>query len=207
MPVTGVLLFAVPKASETVQIIWVMISYNLFYSFAYTIYNMSHALMVPLSTRATEQRGSLSVFNNVASVMVSGIIVALVFPMVVMPMLGVNKELWLLTMSILAILTLPLTLLEYFYTKERVTQESSDKEIVRPLKEQLHAVLHDKYWVLIIVYFFVYTLGSCFKNASLVYYCNYVLGSYNDGITQTMASVIGGIPMRIGIFAVCPGSY
>ena len=32
--VTGVLLFTVPQASETVQVIWVMMSYNLFYSFA-----------------------------------------------------------------------------------------------------------------------------------------------------------------------------
>ena len=56
-----------------------MISYNLYYSVAATIYNMSHGLMVPLSTRNTAQRGSLSVFNNISAVMVSGIIVALVF--------------------------------------------------------------------------------------------------------------------------------
>ena len=29
---------------------------------------------------------------------------------------------------------------------------------------------------------------------SLVYFCNYVLGTYNDGVTQTMISVIGGLP-------------
>ena len=33
MPVTGILLFAVPNAPEEVQVIWVMLSYNLFYSF------------------------------------------------------------------------------------------------------------------------------------------------------------------------------
>jgi GPH family glycoside/pentoside/hexuronide:cation symporter len=31
-----------------------------------------------------------------------------------------------------------------------------------------------------------------------------VLGHYNDGVTQMMVSVIGGIPMGIGIFAVWP---
>ena len=39
---------------------------------------------------------------------------------------------------------------------------------------------------------------------SLVYFCNYVLGTYNDGITQTLVSALGGIPMGIGIFAVWP---
>ena len=58
--ISGVLLFTVPNASETVQVIWVMLSYNLFYSFAYTIFNMSHNLMVPLSTRNTTDRGGLS---------------------------------------------------------------------------------------------------------------------------------------------------
>lgn len=205
MPITGILLFVVPKASETVQVIWVMLSYNLFYSFAFTIYNMSHTLMVPLSTRNTTQRGSLSVFNNVANVMITGMIVALVFPMVVMPMLGANQGLWIAVMSGISILVLPLTLLEYYYTKERVTEESADAPMeAKPIREQLNAVLHDKYWVLIIAYYVVYTIGVCFKNASLVYYCNYVLGTYNDGITQTMVSVIGGIPMGIGIFAVWP---
>ena len=32
MPITGILLFTVPEASQTVQVIWLMLSYNLFYS-------------------------------------------------------------------------------------------------------------------------------------------------------------------------------
>lgn len=202
MPITAILLFTVPAASETVQVIWVMLSYNLFYSIAFTIYNMSHTLMVPLSTRNTQQRGGLSVFNNISAVMISGIIVALIFPMVVMPILGANKSAWITIMSIIAILVLPLTLIEYYFTKERVTEESNAE--AQPLLPQLKAVIRDKYWVVIMLYYVVYTLGTNFKNVALVYFCNYVLGSYNDGITQTLVSVLGGIPMGIGIFAVWP---
>ena len=202
---TGILLFTVPNAGETVQVIWVMLSYNLYYSFAYTIYNMSHNLMCPLSTRNTIQRGGLSVFNQISTIMMSGIIVALIFPMVVMPMLGVDQTKWILVMSVLSILSLPLTLLEYYFTKERVTEEQGDKEERKlPYLTQLKIVLTDKYMILMFVYFFIYTLGSALKNIGLVYYCNYVLGSYNDGVTQMMISVIGGIPMGIGIFAVWP---
>ena len=202
---TGILLFTVPNAGETVQVIWVMLSYNLFYSFAYTIYNMSHNLMCPLSTRNTIQRGGLSVFNQISTIMMSGIIVALIFPMVVMPMLGVDQTKWILVMSVLSILSLPLTLLEYYFTKERVTEEQSGTEEKKlPFLTQLKIVLTDKYMILMFVYFFIYTLGTSLKNIGLVYYCNYVLGTYNDGVTQTMISVIGGIPMGIGIFAVWP---
>lgn len=205
LAVTGILLFTMPSGSETVQVIWLMVSYNLFYSFAYTIFNMSHNLMVPLSTRDTTQRGSLSVFNQIATIMMSGILVALVFPMVIMPAIGADKSKWIVLMSVLSILALPLTLLEYFFTKERVTLENQGtEEAAIPFRAQLKAVFTDRYMLIIYAYFLIYTFGTSIKNLSLVYFCNYVLGTYNDGITQTLISVIGGIPMGIGIFAVWP---
>lgn len=205
LTITGVLLFTVPTGSQTVQAVWVMISYNLFYSFAYTIFNMSHGLMVPLSTRNTTQRGGLSVFNQIASIMMSGILVALVFPMVIMPVIGVNRGKWIAMMSALSVLALPLPLLEYYFTKERVTLENKESDTAAiPLASQLKAIFIDKYMLIIYAYFLIYSTGSTIKNISLVYFCNYVLGSYNDGTTQTLISVIGGIPMGIGIFAVWP---
>lgn len=205
MPITGILLFTVPQMDKSYQAIWVILSYNLFYSFAFTIYNMSHNLMVPLSTRDVQQRGSLSVFNNISSVAATGIIVALLFPMLIMPKLGVNKSAWILTMSIVSILALPLTLVEYYFTRERITEENAGEEPEKiPLKTQLAAVIRDKYWVVLFLYLIVYHVGANLKNMSLIYFCNYVLGTYNDGKTQTLISVIGGIPMGIGMFAVWP---
>lgn len=205
LTISGILLFAVPSASTTVQVIWVMLSYNLFYSFAYTIFNMSHNLMVPLSTRDTTQRGGLSVFNQIATIMMGGILVALIFPMVIMPAIGVDKHKWIILMSVLSIMALPLTLLEYYFTKERVTEETQEEANNSvSFKTQLKAIFTDKYMIIIYVYFLIYTFGSSIKNMSLVYFCNYVLGTYNDGKTQTLLSVIGGIPMGIGIFAVWP---
>lgn len=206
LTVTGILLFTVPSGSEIVQVIWVMVSYNLFYSFAYTIFNMSHNLMVPLSTRNITQRGGLSVFNQISTIMMSGILVALVFPMVIMPVIGVDQGKWITLMSALSILALPLTLLEYYFTKERVTLEERSAGIEKtvPFAQQLKAIFTDRYMLLIYAYFLIYTAGTSIENISLVYFCNYVLGTYNDGITQTMLSVIGGIPMGIGIFAVWP---
>lgn len=174
--VTGVLLFVVPEGNETVQVIWVIASYNLFYSFAYTIFNMSHNLMVPLSTRNTLQ------------------------------IMGSDKVNWIIVMSILSAIALPLTLIEYYYTKERVTEEQASGKTEKkvPFLTQLKIVLTDKYMVVMFLYFLIYTFSSSLKNIGLVYYCDNVLGEYNDGKTQMFVSVIGGIPMGIGIFAVWP---
>ena len=76
LTVSGILLFVIPGGSMALQSIWIMLSYNLYYSIAFTMYNMSHRLMAPLSTRNSEQRGGLAVFNNIAEIMVTGIIVA-----------------------------------------------------------------------------------------------------------------------------------
>lgn len=206
VPITGILLFTVPESNDTVKALWVMISYNLFYSFAYTIFNMSHGLMVPLSTRDGTARGGLSVFNQITTIMMSGILVALVFPMVIMPMIGVDKSKWITLMCILSIVALPLTLMEYFFTKERITEEMDKAEEQSKLSfpEQMKLLFTDRYMLIIYGYFLVTTIGMTIKNIGLVYYCNYVLGTYNDGVTQMLVSVIGGIPMGIGIFAVWP---
>ena len=206
VPITGVLLFTVPESNDTVKALWVMISYNLFYSFAYTIFNMSHGLMVPLSTRDSTARGGLSVFNQITTIMMSGILVALVFPMLIMPMIGVDKQKWITLMCVLSIVALPLTLLEYFFTKERITEEAKELGERDKLSfgEQMKLLFTDRYMLLIYSYFLVTTIGATIKNIGLVYYCNYVLGTYNDGVTQMLVSVIGGIPMGIGIFAVWP---
>jgi len=207
MAVTGILLFTIPEAGETVQILWILLSYNLYYSFAYTMYNMSHNLMVPLSTRDMQQRGKLSVFSQVSTIMIPGTIVALLFPMFVLPAIGVDKSRWIAVMSVIAILALPLTLLEYYFTKERITAETAEaprKERALPLIRQLKALATDRYMLIMLLYFLIYYFGVNMKNISLIYYCNYVLGTYNDGITITLVSAIGGIPMGIGVFLVWP---
>lgn len=205
--VSGILLFLIPGGSQTLQVIWVIFSFNLFYGVAFNIYNMSHNLMVPLSTRNTEQRGKLSVLNNISTTMVTGIIVALVFPAVVLPVLGADANRWLLTISILSVLAFPLILLEYYYTRERITLEKKneeDREETVTGRQQLLGILKDRYALMLFAYFILVQTASQLKNISLVYYCNYVLGTYNDGHTQTLISVIGGFPMGIGLFAVWP---
>ena len=84
--------------------------------------------MVPLSTRNTAQRGVLAVFNNISTIMMSGIIVALIFPMAIMPALGASKGMWIIVMSIVSTIALPLTLIQYYFTKERITEEKRDQQ-------------------------------------------------------------------------------
>ena len=90
----AILSFSVPNASTTVQAIWIMFSYNLYYSIGYTIYYMSHTMLVPLSTRNTKQRDGLAMLSNMALSIIPGFCVAMLFPSLLLPALGVDQEKW-----------------------------------------------------------------------------------------------------------------
>lgn len=206
VPITFLLLFLIPKQHSLLQLGLVLLTYNLFFSFAYTIHTMSYTLMVPLSTSNVTQRDQLSLFSNIGFNMLPGTVVALLFPAVLMPILGADYDRWILAMAILAALAFPLMLVEYFYTKERVTEaaEQAGETKTIPLKEQLKICFSTKYWILLILFVFLYNIESNIMTVSLPYFCNWVLGTYNDGSTQALLSVVGKMPLGFGVFILWP---
>lgn len=205
--VTSILLFTVPGASTAVQVAWVTISYNLYFAVAFTMYNISHNLMVPLSTRNGKQRDALAMISSVGVSMIPGIIVSLIIPTFVLPRIGVDQGKWMFVMSILSILALPAVMLEYYFTRERVTEETMDlpeENQYRPIKEQLKGCLASKYWILIMLVAVTYQLYNNFQATSIIYYSNWVVGKYNDGITLTLLNVVGQFPLGIGILFLWP---
>lgn len=204
----GILLYFVPThASTTVKAIYIIITYNLYYCFAFTMYNLTHMMMVPLSTRNDMQRSQLAVFNNIANITITGILVALLFPMLVLPKIKGNIDAWVTFMTVSAIIMLPIMLLEYYFTKERVSMEvpQAKTEDDHTFKEKIKACMSNKNWWILVAFWLFYWIGQLTRSNAMTYYANWVLGShYADGITQTLLNVIGGLPMGIGIFLVWP---
>lgn len=220
LAVACVLIFAVPSGNELLKVVWIAISYNLYFAVAYPIYFMAHSMMVPLSTRDLDQRGKLSVVSNVANMAAAGLFAAIIFPMLIYPKLK-NQSSWLTCMCILGAVALAGALLEFAFTRERITEEETagiartdsrikeekdKKEKVKeiPLAQQIRGVVTDHYWWIIIIYYLLFGVSGGIKNLSMSYYCDYVVGSYQDGITQTVLAVVSGLPMALGIFFVWP---
>ncbi len=211
--ITGTLLYAVPRASYQVQIVWITVSYNLFFSFAFTVYNMSHTLMVPLSTRNTKQRDTLALVQNAGMNMLPGMLSAVIMPFLVAKF-GVGIEAqgnWMMFMSILSILALPATLLEYYFTKERVTEDEMTAEAgggssAVPFSQQIKACLTDKYWLIIMGFIAMYEVFNILQTNSMLYYCNWVLDSSVSGGApkQALLNMLGQAPIGIGVFILWP---
>lgn len=211
--VTGILLYTVPKASYTVKIIWIVVSYNLFFALAFTIYNMSHSLMVPLSTRNTKQRDTLALLNSTGTTMIPGMLVTIVMPLMIRAF-GVGADAqgtWITMMSILSVLAIPATLLEYYFTKERVTEDAAPvgkgaEENKISFAQQMKACLNDPYWLIVMGFWLTYQIFNGLSTNGMIYYCNWVLGNSVDSgaAKQVLVNMIGQAPLGIGLVLLWP---
>ena len=80
------------KGNNAVQMIWIAVSYNLYYALAYPCFYCAHSSMVSLSTRNSESRGLLATLSNAAMVASAGVGASIVVPILLQSFLFVTKE-------------------------------------------------------------------------------------------------------------------
>lgn len=214
-----ILLFTSPNDGSVMTLIWIMVSYNLYYSIAYPLFYTSHSSMVSLSTRDSRERGILATFSNASGVAAVGIGASIIFPLF-QGLLFVTKDggvdsiasyqAWRSFVVVLCIITFIGIIVEYFFTRERITEETTKlqlKEEKISLKVQWKAVASSSYWWLIILYFFLFQFGGLIKNGSMTYYSRWMFGATNEaaaGAYQASLGLLGGIPTAIGMLLAWP---
>lgn len=105
---------------------------------------------------------------------------------------------------------------EYLFTRERVSEEGAvgtegAKKPAPPLKLQVRACLKDRYWYIMMGFFFLYQLGGLMKNVSQLYFCQAMFpdaaGNYttaHGGTIQGTLAIIGAVPTALGMVAAVP---
>ncbi len=213
LSVASILMFVVP-ASGTARMIWIAIAYNLYYSVAFPIYNTANSTMVPVSTRDGEKRSMLASLSNISGLAVMGT-GSMVFPILASNILKNDQSKWLMVMIFVAIITALTILLQYKFTRERVTEEdmaSGDAENTVTAKitmgEQLRAVTSEKWWWIILIFYMLFQWSGAIKNGAMVQFCEWVVGleqvNGDWGIAQTILSVAGAVPMAVAVLFVVP---
>ncbi len=225
--VSIVLLFWMPFTGPTVQATWVVFAYCLYYCVAFTIWNMAKELTPSLSTRNVNQRKNNALAAEITRNVGTGL-VSILFPMILTAICaltnGDNAKGYLLTMSLFACISVPLTFVQYFYTRERVTEErrnragiseDSEKKLEAkalhheeaPLFKQLGICAKDKYWLLFMLLVFAFNLCGNLRNISLVYYSGWVVrgNAYGEFASiQAKFQMIALSPMGPGILLMLP---
>ncbi len=167
--------------------------------------------IVSLSTRDSKEKARLQYFRKLSWTLLSGVIIGMLINMVALPLwlendiTGYPK-----LMLALSLVAIPLLILEYFYTRERVTEDvalETDRPMSSdiPVKDQLKALLSNKYYVCLTVVAIVMQIVDSFKGGNVQYfYIKFLLGGESNPAMYTLFTVITGIPAGIGAFIVYP---
>lgn len=164
-----------------------------------------------LTTRDPKEKAHIQFIRKMSWTLLSGIVIGMVLNMVVLPMwLEKNINGYPILMVSLSILAIPLLLLEYFYTRERITEdvviehESLDEQKI-PLKEQMRALLTNKNFVILIIIATVSGIVDNFKGGNVqFFYIKFLLGGAENPLIYTIYQVVTGAPLGIGAFVIYP---
>ena len=125
-----------------------------------------------------------------------------------------SYEHWKIFVIALMAITVVGALVEFFFTRERVTEETAgvSKEIKQTisLKQQAKVCFKDKFWLIMILFFFLYQLGGMMKNVSQIYFCQAMFddaGQYSieiGGRFHGLLSIIGAVPTALGMVLAWP---
>ncbi|MBQ7370537.1 MAG: MFS transporter, partial [Blautia sp.] len=188
-------------------------------------------LMVSLSTRDLDARGKLSVVSNIPAVAGNGLMASIVMPMIlswvnssptvidgveVGRMVVQNR--WQTVMTIFAVLAFLGCLLEYTFTRERITEEDipeedfAEKAEQIPTLTQLKAAVGDRFWWIIMIFYILYQAGVMFKGGYVFnIFCHtfftevHIFGqTLQADMVQSVLALISGVPLAAGMLFIWP---
>ena len=227
---------------QGLALVCIAIGYNLWFAFAYPMYYTPHAALVSLSTRNSKDRTLLATLSNatmLAAMGLSTMILPFFLSLLFVPQTtnlpegavllesgeyalnGVvlydavaSYNNWKIFVIALTAITVVGALVEFMFTRERVTEESLDRSDTAepakalPIGKQAKICFADKFWIIMMVFFFCYQLGGMTKNVSQLYFCQAMFpnadGVYtiaNGGTISGLLAIIGAIPTAIGMVA------
>lgn len=208
--------------TQMLALILIAIGYNLWFAIAYPFYYTPHSALVNLSTRNGKDRSLLATISNATALSAMGL-TSMILPFFLELLFveegGVlNQQAsynhWKIFVIALMVITALGALIEYFFTRERVTEESFGKGLTEekkasvPISKQAKICFKDKFWLIMIAFFFLYQLGGMLKNVSQLYFCAALFTENNStalgGDFQGMLSIIGAIPTALGMVIAWP---
>lgn len=121
---------------------------------------------------------------------------------------------WVILMIVMIVALIIGCLLEYFFTRERITEENiknaeaaltNGEEKGQPKKvtmgQQIRICMKDKYWWMIMAFWFLYQFGGMMKNNDMSFYSQ----AYTNGVSMSsFINTIGAVPTALGMVIVWP---
>ena len=164
-----------------------------------------------MTTRDPGAKTQVQFIRKMSWTLISGVIIGMIINMVLLPM-WLEKDIhgYALLMISLSVVAIPLLLLEYFYTRERITEDIATEYGVEhensiPLREQMKALFTNKYFVILTIIATVSGIVDNFKGGNVQYfYIKFLLGGAENPMMYTIYQIATGIPTGLGAIIAYP---
>ena len=202
MAVAIILLFLTPGGDNPqatnylMKMVWIAVSFNLFYSIGYPCYYTAHSSMVALSTRNGNQRGLLATLSNASMVAAAGVGASILVPVLLQPFMFVTGA---------------------DGTIDRVASYANWRVLgialaVLTMSTHIKACTAEKYWWMVVLFILFFQMGQLVKNTSMSFYVRWmfdsVIASSNpegtSGALMSTLGLIGGLPSAVGMLIAWP---
>lgn len=210
--IIGVLIFLFsPNIMGEAYWVYFFVLLTCYHAVGTTFFYAYRDSIVSLITRDPREKAQISFMRKMCWTLISGIIIGLIVQTVLIPFwLQDHIEGYAILLIVLSVCAVPLILMEYYYTKERVVEdvnkEAADGNASKvPLKAQLKALFTNRFYVILIVLVTLQGVLDTFKGGNVqYYYVQYLLGGVENPAMQTIYSIVTGVPMGIGAIAIYP---
>ncbi len=121
---------------------------------------------------------------------------------------------WVILMIVMIAALIVGCLLEYFFTRERITEENvetaraaaangDDKAEVKKVTmgQQVKICVKDKYWWFLMIFWFLYQFGGMMKNNGMSFFSDALTGGFT---VSSVINTVGAIPTALGMVIVWP---
>jgi GPH family glycoside/pentoside/hexuronide:cation symporter len=117
---------------------------------------------------------------------------------------------WTILMIIMIVALIIGCLLEYFFTRERITEESiknaeatKEKAPVKKVTmgQQIKICMKDKFWWMLMIFWFLYQFGGMMKNNDISFFSQALTAGTS---VSSVINTVGAIPTALGMVIVWP---
>lgn len=189
-----VLMLTVPQGSNTMQFVYILVTYNFCTTICYTAINVPYGTLSAMMTRSSLGRDLLGVFRMGLAPM--GRILSVTCTLPLIKFFGDNQMAWIKTMSIWAVVAVILLLICFKNCEERVHIAAAEKANVSAW-ENLKALGVNKYFWMILVLWAAQASYSTVFGTVAPYYAKYILGNdswlYSSLYLLETVVLIGGV--------------
>lgn len=174
-----IMMFAIPGGfSTTSKYVYFFVIYTAANALAYTANNISYATLTALITRNPSERVQLGTYRYGFALVASTVIQSISIGMV--KFFGGGASGWRMTAIVMSVVQILCNVIVVFSVKELPEEteniENDISEIEKiSFKKVLSILIHNKYYLSLLVAYVVNTLGGTMFQTMGIYYCTYVL--------------------------------